>query len=200
MKSIFVRILSPFVLFLSFISTTYAAAETYTLDPTHSHVLWHISHFDFSHPTGIWLVEGTVTLDEASPKNSKVSVTIPIKNGVTGIPKLDEHMFNSDFFEVEKFPNATFVSDKVTPTSKNKAKVHGILTIHGVSKPVTLDVTLNRLGESPYTHKKTAGFTATTTIKRSDFGIDKYLPGLGDTVKIDIEAEAALGTESDNAH
>ena len=67
MKSIFMRTLMSFVLFLSFASVSYAAAETYTLDPTHSHVIWHISHFDFSSPSGKWLVEGTLTLDETHP-------------------------------------------------------------------------------------------------------------------------------------
>lgn len=72
--------------------------------------------------------------------------------------------------------------------------MQGILTVHGVSKPVTLNVTLNKLGESPITQKMTAGFTATASLKRSDFGITAHLPGLGDTVKLDIEAEASKTT------
>ena len=193
MKSVFLRVLISFVLILPF-TTARAATETYTLDPTHSYVMWHINHFGFSSPSGKWLAEGTLVLDESAPKNSKVNVTIPVTNMVTGIPKLDEHLQDSDFFDTAHYPNATFVSDKVNVTGKTTAKVQGILTVHGVSKPVTLDVKLNKMGESPITHKKTVGFTATTTIKRSDFGISKYLPGLGDEVKINIETEAALAT------
>lgn len=187
------RILFIFTLFfLSFGLSAHAAEETYTLDPTHSYVLWRISHFGFSHPAGKWNAEGTLILDEKKPTNSKVNVTINLDDLVTGVPKLDEHLKDKDFFDVGKYPKATFVSNKVNVTGKDKAKVTGILTLHGISKPVTLNVTLNKVAESPITHKKTAGFTATTTLKRSDFGIDKYLPGLGDDVKIDIEAEAVV--------
>ena len=168
-----------------------SAADTYTFDTNHTSVLWHISHFGFSYPSGKWLANGTLIADEAKPQDSKVNITIDVAAIDTGITKLDEHLKSSQFFDVEKFPTATFVSDKVTLTGKNTAKVHGMLTVHGVSKPVILDVTLNKLGVSPITNKKTAGFTAITNIKRSDFGMTTYLPGLGDDVKIDIQAEAA---------
>ncbi len=181
------------VLSLFFSKIAFAAPETYNFDPSHSFVTWHISHFGFSNPSGKWNFEGRLTLDEAKPKNSKVDARIDLVNPVTGIAKLDEHLKNNDFFDVEKYPNATFVSNKVDVLGKDQAKVHGVLTLHGVSKPVTLNVKLNKLGINDYSHKKTAGFNATTTIKRSDFGITKYLPGLGDEVKIDIDGEAILG-------
>lgn len=189
------RILSLASILLSFSFITLpaeAATESYTLDPSHSYVEWHISHFGFSSPSGKWTAEGTLTLDEAKPKNSKINVTVPIDSLVTGVVKLDEHLKDKDFFDVSQYPTAAFVSDKVEMIGKNKAKVYGMLTVHGVSKPITLNVSLNKIGESPITHKKTAGFTATTTLKRSDFGISKYAPGLGDEVKINIEAEAVV--------
>ena len=154
---------------------------------------WSISHFGFSNPSGKWLADGTLVLDEAKPKDSKVNVTIKVGDLVTAIPKLDENLKGNEFFDVAKFPTATFVSDKVDVTGTNTAKVHGTLTLHGVSKPIVLDVKLNKLGISPVSNKKTAGFTATTKLKRSDFGVDAYLPGLGDEVKINIEAEAIAG-------
>lgn len=169
------------------------AAETYTLDNTHSYVLWHVNHFGFSSPSGKWMADGTLQLDEKKPQTSKVNVTIHIDTLTTGVPKLDEHLKSKDFFDAEKFPTATFVSDKVDLTGKSTAKVHGMLTVHGVTKPITLNVTLNKMGVSPISNKLTAGFTATTTLKRSDFGVDKYSPGLGNDVKIDIEAEAKAG-------
>ncbi|MHB1947232.1 MAG: YceI family protein [Gammaproteobacteria bacterium] len=189
MKIIFVRLLALLVLSLTFINPAMAASETYVLDPFHTYVLWHINHFGFSNPSGKWLADGTLVLDEAHPENSKLNATIKVGDMITGIPKLDEHLKSKEFFNIAQFPMAKFVSDKVT-VSGNTAKVHGMLTVHGVTKPVTLDVKLNKIGVSPITNKKTAGFTATTTLKRSDFGMNTYLPGLGDEVQINIEAEA----------
>ena len=136
-------------------------------------------------------MEGTLSLDEAKPEDSKVSATIQLANLVTGIDKLDEHLKSPDFFDAAQFPTATFVSDKIEVGTNNTAKVHGTLTVHGVSKPVVLDVTLNKIGENMM-KKKTAGFSISTTLKRSDFGMDKYAPALGDDVKIHIESEANL--------
>jgi polyisoprenoid-binding protein YceI len=190
MKSIIAKFLFIFPIFL-IISPLAQAADEYTLDPTHSYVLWHISHFDFSHPSGKWMVSGALTWDDANPQNDKVEVTVPIADLVTGIPKLDEHLKSADFFDVAKFPTATFVSDKVEVTGKDTAKVSGTLTLHGISKPITLNIKLNKTGISPITQKPTLGFSGTAVLKRSDFGITKYLPGLGDEVPLEIEAEAS---------
>jgi polyisoprenoid-binding protein YceI len=170
-----------------------AAEEKYTLDPTHTNITWSANHFGFSNPSGKFSkVEGTLTLDEAKPEASKVNVTITPASVITGVEKLDEHLRTDAFFDVAKFPTATFVSDKVDVTGKGTAKITGNLTLHGVSKPVVLDVTLNKIGENPISKKKTAGFSASTTILRSDFGINYALPGVSDEVKIKIEAEVNL--------
>ncbi len=167
------------------------AADIYTIDPNHSYVLWHISHFDFSHPSGKWMIaEGTLHLDKDKPQNSKVNVLIHVNDMITGIPELDKHLKEPLFFDTEKYPNATFVSNKVTLTGKNNADVQGLLTVRGISKPIVLHVKLNKMGISPITNKETFGFTATTNLKRSDFGMTTLLPGLGDQVQINIEAEA----------
>lgn len=167
-------------------------AETYHLDNQHTSVVWHISHFDFSHPSGKWMADGTLILDQKKLQNSKLNVVIHIATLTTGISKLDEHLMGPLFFDVKKYPDATFVSNKVDVTGKSTAKVRGILTLRGISKPVTLNVKLNNSGASPITNKQTVGFTANTQIKRSDFGMTTLLPGLGDEVKIDIEAEASV--------
>lgn len=169
------------------------AADTYTLDPSHTNIFWHADHFGFSTPSGKFSdVSGTLVLDEQKPENSKVDVTIKTASLVTGIPKFEEHLKSKDFFDVAKFTQATFVSDKVTVTGKDTAKVAGVLTLHGVSKPVVLDVKLNKIGEHPMTKEKAAGFSATTTVKRSDFGMSYALPGVADEVKITIESEANI--------
>ena len=168
-----------------------AAPETYKLDPLHTYVQWRINHFGFSNPSGKWFAEGSLVLDEAKPQNSKVNIVIHTAQIVTGIPELDKHLLSPLFFDVAKFPTATFVSDKVDVTGKQSATVHGILTVHGVSKPVTLDVKLNQIGENPVTNKMAAGFSAVAKINRSDFEINTLLPGLGDEVSLTIEAEAS---------
>ncbi len=194
MRRIFTKIVIALSLLLSFSLVAEAEPQTYTLDPGHTYVLWHINHFGFSNPSGKWMADGTLILDEAKPQDSKLNVNIHLAGLTTGIPKLDEHLNSPDFFDATKFPVATYVSDKVVLTGKDTAKVYGNLNVHGISKPVILDVKLNKIGVSPITQKKTAGFTATAELNRSDFGISKYLPGLGDAVKINIEAEADLET------
>jgi len=188
MKRIIINCLM--LIFLYFPATFTFAADTYTLDPMHTAVLWRINHFGFSNPSGKWMATGTLVLDEANPNNSKVNAVIQTDAIVTAIPELDKHLKGPLFFDVIKFPIAKFVSDKVEKTGKNKAFVYGTLTLHGVSKPVKLLVTLNKIGKNPVSDKMSVGFTATTKIKRSDFGITTYLPGLSDEVVISIEAEA----------
>lgn len=187
------KLFSPLLLttFLSLSLTNPAlAATTYKLDASHTAITFHISHFGFSSPSGKFMnVDGTLELDESNPAASKVSVTIPIDKVDTGVAKLDEHLQSKDFFDVATYPIATFTSTKVDVTGKETAVVHGNLTLHGVTKPVDLNVRLNKTGENMF-KKQTAGFSAAAVIKRSDFGITTYLPGLGDEVRLDIESEA----------
>lgn len=169
------------------------AADTYTLDPFHTNLYWKANHFGFSNPSGKFAtVTGTVTLDEAAPDKSSVNVTVNTGSVVTGIDLFNEHLRADKFFNSEKFPTATFVSSKVEPTGKDTAKVTGDLTLVGITKPVTLDVTLNKIGENPISKLKTAGFTATGVVKRSEFGMTYALPGVSDDVQITIDAEANI--------
>ena len=179
-----------FALLLLPYSLVIAAVETYIIDPHHSYVLWHINHFGFSNPSGKWMAEGTLVLEESKPQNSKVNVTIHVADVITGIPELDKHLNSKLFFDTEHCPTATFISNKVNLTGKKTAKVSGVLTVHGISKPIILNVTLNKMGENPITNKMSAGFSANTQLKRSEFDIKTLLPGLGDDVKINIELEA----------
>ncbi|MCS5710096.1 YceI family protein [Candidatus Berkiella aquae] len=166
-------------------------AQSYTLDPLHSYVAWQISHFDFSNPSGKWFATGTLNYDPNNLAASKVNATLKLADGVTGIPDLDKHLKGKLFFNVEQFPNATFVSDKIEIADKQIKKVHGQLTLHGVTKPITLLVKLNKIGNNPISDKPSIGFSATTQLKRSDFGITTMLPGIGDDVNLSIEIEAS---------
>lgn len=185
------RFLSVLVL-TSVLSAPAFAAETYKFDPNHTAVTWHVTHFGFSTPSGKFMnVDGTLVLDEANPVESKVNVTIPVSGLDTGLSKFDEHLKSKEFLDATTYPTATFVSDKIELEGEDSATVHGTLTLHGVTKPVDLNVRLNKIGNNMM-NKKTAGFTATTMFKRSDFGMTTFIPNIGDDVVIDIEAEANI--------
>jgi polyisoprenoid-binding protein YceI len=187
-----VRWISLFIALFTLSSVAQAAPETLLLDNKHTYVLWSIKHLGFSTQVGKFYANGQLIIDKDHPDQSKVNVEINVADVATGLPQLDEHLRGQLFFDVKQFPKATFVSDKVQMVGKNKANVTGVLTLHGVSKPVVLNVTFNKSGINPITNMMTAGFSATATIKRSDFGINALLPALDDDVHLNIEAEAYL--------
>jgi polyisoprenoid-binding protein YceI len=171
--------------------TAAAAPVTYKLDPGHTMVLFSWSHFGFSNPTAnLGQVDGTLVYDEAAPTKATVEATLPLAGLDTFVPKLDEHLKTAEFLDAAKYPTVTFKSTKVTEAGKGKLKVTGDLTVHGVTKPVTLDVTLNKVGPHPMMKVQTVGFDATATIKRSDFGVGAYVPAVSDEIKIHITTEA----------
>jgi polyisoprenoid-binding protein YceI len=169
-----------------------AFATTYALDPQHTQVQFSWNHFGFSNPDAVFgKIDATLEFDQSDPTKSKVSVTIPLNSVNSNVAKLDEHLDSPDFFDAAKYPNATFKSTKVEKgATPDQLKVTGDLTLHGVTKPVTLDVTVNNVGEHPMRKAPAAGFDATATVKRSEFGISKYIPGVSDDIKIHITTEA----------
>lgn len=176
------------------------ASGTYTLDPTHTDVLAQWSHFGFSNPTAHFgNVDGTLVYDAADVTKSTVQVTLPLSGLNSFTAKFDEHLKSGDFFDAAKFPSATFKSTKVGSAGTNKLTVTGDLTIKDQTKPVVLDVTLNGAGEHPMKKVPAAGFDATTTIKRSDFGVGQYAPNVSDEVKIRITTEALQAKAGDAA-
>ena len=171
--------------------TAVAAPVTYKLDPTHTMVLFSWNHFGFSNPTAnLGSVDGTLVYDEKDPSKSTVEATLPLTGLDTFVPKLDEHLKSKDFLDAAQYPNITFKSTKVAAAGKGKLKVTGDLTVHGVTKPVTLDVTVNKVGDHPMMKVPSAGFDAVAAIKRSDFGVGAYVPNVSDEIKIRITTEA----------
>lgn len=173
------------------VSAKTSSSASYILDPDHTYVLWHADHFGFSRPSGKWMANGTLNYNVKSPEKSQVNVTINMADLTTGIPDLDKHLKGTLFFNVQKFPTATFVSNKVELKDKQVTKVHGTLTIRDISKPIVLDITREKNAQNPITEKPTLGFSATTSLNRSDFGIKTLLPGVGDKIEIEIELEAS---------
>ena len=182
-------ILTAFIILLSANSN---ALEIYAFDPSHSYITWHVSHFGYSQLSGKFFVTGTISLDENNPNESRVNAIIDTSHVNTGIPKLDSILEGPDFFDSANYPKATFVSRRVIVVNNTHAKIDGILTIRGISKPVTLSVKLTQMGIHPFFKKKAVGFEGSTAIDRSKYNIDKYLPGVGDKVTIEIESEAFL--------
>jgi polyisoprenoid-binding protein YceI len=174
-------------------TAAFAAPTTYKIDPGHTSVVASWSHFGFSNPVATFGgAEGTITYDPANVGTSKVEVTIPLSGLDSRMEKFDEHLLSADFFDAEKFPNITFKSTKVEAAGDKKLRVFGDLTIKGVTKQVVLDTTINKIGEQPMAKRAAAGFDAVTTIKRSDFGVDKYAPNVSDAVTLRITTEAVV--------
>ena len=170
-----------------------AAPVTYRLDPDHTMVLFSWNHFGFSNPTAdLGLGQGTLVFDEQHPARSSVDVTLPLSLLDTHVPALDKHLKEADFFDADKYPTVTFKSTKVQPLGGHKFKVTGELTVHGVTKPVVLDATLNKIGIHPMTKAQSIGFDATATLKRSEFGIGAYVPMVSDLITIHITTEGSV--------
>jgi polyisoprenoid-binding protein YceI len=168
-------------------------AVTYTFEPEHTQGVVRWNHLGFANPTAQFNnVQGTLEFDQADPGRSSVMVTIPLTSMSTGVPGLNEDFQSSDFFDFAKFPAATFKSSKVEKgATPGTLKVVGDLNLHGITKPVALDVTINKVGTNPRNQVPTVGFEAIATLKRSDFGLGLYVPQVSDEVHLHITAEAA---------
>ncbi|MDI1301918.1 MAG: YceI family protein [bacterium] len=167
----------------------------YTIDPAHSFVHFSWSHVGFSNPMADFTqVNGTIMGNQTHPEKSSVSVTMPVKSLDTHVPLLNEHLIDSgDYFKSKEFPGVTFKSTGIKALDKKKKtfQLLGELTVNGISKPVVLQATLNKAGPHPfYENADAAGFNATTRLKRSAFGIDKFVPMVSDELDVTITVEA----------
>jgi len=167
-------------------------ATTYTLEPNYTQGVVHWDHLGFSTPAAQFgQGTGTLDFDQAEPTKASLQVTIPLATLSTSVPDLDEHLRSADFFDIAKFPSATFTSTKVEKGSAaDRLTVTGELNLHGVTKPVTLAVTIVKVGANPRNSVPTIGFDATTTLKRSEFGMGKFVPQVSDAIPVHIAAQA----------
>ena len=188
-----IRLLSAAALLAFAAAPAFAAPVTYKIDPTHTTVLAQWNHFGFSNPSASFgNVEGTLVYDAADVARSSVEVTLPL-SGLEGFSaKFNEHLRSTDFFDAAKFPKATFKSTKVEAAGEGKLKVTGDLTIKDVTKPVVLDVTLNKAADHPMLKTAAIGFDATATISRTEFGVGAYVPNVGDEVTLRITTEGSV--------
>ncbi|PNS08497.1 YceI family protein [Solilutibacter silvestris] len=165
-------------------------AADYKIDPGHTMVLASWNHAGYSNPTANFTgATGTIRYDEKSPEKASVEVIIPIDQVQSFVPELNDHLKSADFFDAQKYPTATFKSTKVM-LKDGHLKVMGNLTLHGVTKPVTLKAKLNKVGIQEMMKVPAIGFDASTTISRSAFGISKYVPMISDEIELRITTEA----------
>jgi polyisoprenoid-binding protein YceI len=163
-------------------------AGTYGIEPSHTRILFSVNHMGFTTWYGNFTgASGTLKLTPARPDASTLTVSVPVASVTTTNAKLDSELKEADWLDAAKFPTATFTAQKITATG-GTAKVAGTLTLHGVTKPVVFAVTFNGAGVNPLDHAYTVGFDVRAHIKRSDFGVSKYLGLVGDDVDLIISA------------
>jgi polyisoprenoid-binding protein YceI len=173
------------------ISSAAFAADEYVIDDTHTFPSYEINHLGYSTQRGRFnKTSGKLTLDLAAKKGS-IDVTIDVVSLNTGLKKLEDHLLGEDFFDAKQFPTITFKGDQFTFEDKKLVSVTGDFTLHGVTKPMVLKIENFKCAPHPMFKIETCGADASTTIKRTEFGISKYAPHLGDDVKIHISVEAA---------
>ena len=168
-----------------------AEAEKYTLDPSHSQIVFSYNHLGFSTTWGMFSgFNGEIMFDQANPAASSVSVSFPVKTMLTGWQERFDHFMTPDFFGATDEEMVSFTSTAIEVTGDTTAKITGDLTLNDVTKSVVLDATLNQVGEHPMAKQPWAGFTATTTLIRSDFNLGQFAPYVSDEVQIQISIEA----------
>ena len=172
------------------LSTATMAAETYTIDSNHTLPLFEVSHLGFSTQRGRFdYATGKITLDPAK-KAGSVTLTIDAASINMGQEKWNEHMRSADFFNVAQFPTVTYQADQLTFEDGKPVAAEGTLTLLGISKPVQLKIERFTCGENPIVKKALCAADIETTLKRSDFGMTKYLPGISDEVRVLVPVEA----------
>jgi polyisoprenoid-binding protein YceI len=164
-------------------------AGRYTVEPSHTRIQFTVSHMGFTDWYGdLTGVSGTLMLDPKNVAASALDISLPVASVSTTSAKLDDELRSAQWFDAIQYPTIRFASTRVVQTGPATATIIGNLTFHGVTRPVTLDAHFNGAGANPLDKNYTVGFNATTTIKRSDFGVSTYVPLIGDTTELRISA------------
>ncbi|AKE53133.1 YceI family protein [Kangiella geojedonensis] len=177
---------------IAFSSSSSAEPVEYEFDTVHSQIIFKINHLGYSNSFGKFpTFRGELTFDQEDWSNSSTSVEIKAASIDLENKKWNDHMKNADFFHVDKYSKLSFKSTKLEKTGDNTGVLHGDLTILDKTRPVTLDLTLNKAGIHPMSEQQHVGFSARGTIKRSEWGMTYGVPAVADDVHIIIEVEAS---------
>lgn len=168
-----------------------AAADEFRLDPVHTQVQFYVSHLGFSKSEGEFHgFDGSFRFDPDRPQDAACTISIEVASLDMDDDKWNQTMLGKDWFNVAEHPRIEFHCDSLTLTEgSNTGQLHGDLTLLGVKKPVVLDLTFNRLATHKFSQAYVAGFSARTAIKRSDFGMTRLIPDIGDEIDIRLEVE-----------
>ncbi|KOF13888.1 hypothetical protein AC244_29455 [Ensifer adhaerens] len=165
-------------------------AKTFDIDIVHSSMAFFIDHLGFSRVIGVAKeFGGTFEFDAAKPEASSLDVNVKVASISTNNTQRDSDIQGADWFNATEFPDITFVGKEFKQANENTGSIVGDLTIAGVTQPATLDVVFNKEGENPWDKSHVVGFSAQTTVKRSDFGMKSALGMIGDEVRLYIEIE-----------
>lgn len=168
-----------------------AQASEWTLDSSHSQIVFSYDHLGFSTTYGMFSgFTGQITFDPENPEAGSVRVEIPTQSLITGWPQRDQHFLSADFFDAEAAPAITFTSTDIEVTGENTANITGDLTMNNVTTPVVLATTFNGVRDHPQAQTPWTGFTATATIMRSDWDMGQFAPFVSDAVNLEISVEA----------
>ena len=190
------RFLPAVVIATLFAAPAFAAPEKYTLDSGHSQIVFSYQHLGFSTGYGMFSgFTGDIMFDQADPAASSVTVSFPVKSMLTGWQARFDHLMSPDFFGATDEEMVTFKSTAIEVTGEKTAKITGDLTLNDVTKSVVLDAVLNQVGEHPMEKKPWAGFSATTTLLRSDYNLGMFAPFVSDEVQVQMSVEAAKAAE-----
>lgn len=169
----------------------HAAPVDYQIDPEHTEVVVTWDHLGFSKPTAhAGAVTGVIRYDAAQPAKSAVDLRVPVARLTSHVPKLDEMLQGAEFFQAAKYPEIQFKSTSVADHGNGNLSISGVLRIKNIEKPVVLQARQNKQGIHPMAQRPAIGFDAMTVVKRSDFGVDAFAPGVSDEVQLRITVEA----------
>ena len=184
------------LLFASALAVTagavHATPEKYMLDASHSQIVFSYDHLGYSTNWGMFSgFDGEIMFNQDDPAASSVTVSFPVMSMFTGWEARFNHFMDADFFDATEDEMVTFTSTSIEVTGENTAKITGDLTLNDITKSVVLDAVLNKVGDHPMAKKPWAGFSATTTLVRSDFGVGNFAPFVSDEVQVQISIEAS---------
>lgn len=171
-----------------------AEARNYVIDPDHFSIGFKVRHIGYASILGLFLkARGSFVYDEARGRLESGQVVVAADSAFSNHAARDRHIHESDFLNAREYPDITFQATRYTPTGSSSGKLDGMLTLLGTTRPVTLEVTLNKAASYPFAHRQhTLGVSAGTTIRRSEWGMRYGVDGglVGDEVRLDFEFEA----------
>lgn len=192
-----VRISLFCLLLLSSAAPAVAQVEAWRLDPVHTRVLFKVDHAGFSQALGMFPeVTGELHFDPDDWSGARLEVSVPLARLEIGDTGWRDKLLSGSWLEADVEPVARFRSTRVQSTGEGQATVFGELTLKGHTREVSLDVRLNKLARNPLTFRRTAGFSATATLDRRDFGMAEWPNVVGQRVQLEIQAEAVRYTPS----